>query len=85
MRGAVRESVPLAPLMHLRIGGPVDWLLEPFTEEDVATAVRVCREFDVPMRVLGGGSNVVVADAGVRGAVLQLSAMLRSTPAAVAI
>jgi UDP-N-acetylmuramate dehydrogenase len=63
--------------MHLRIGGPVDWLLEPFTEEDVATAVRVCREFDVPMRVLGGGSNVVVADAGVRGAVLQLSSLNR--------
>ena len=77
MRGAVRENVPLAPWMHLRIGGPVDWLLEPYAEEDVALAVRACRELDVPLRVLGGGSNVVVADAGVRGAVLHLGNLNR--------
>lgn len=77
MRGAVRERVLLGPLMHLRIGGPADWLLEPYAEEDVAMAVRACRELDVPLRVLGGGSNVVVADAGVRGAVLQLGNLNR--------
>lgn len=77
MRGGVREQVPLAPMMHLRIGGPVDWLLEPYAEEDVALAVRTCRDLDVPLRVLGGGSNVVVADAGVRGAVLHLANLNR--------
>lgn len=77
MRGAVRENVPLAPMMHLRIGGPAEWFLEPFAEEDVATAVRVCRELDIPLRVLGGGSNVVVADTGVRGAVMHLGNLAR--------
>lgn len=77
MRGAVRENVELGPLMHLRIGGPADWFLEPFGEEDVATAVRVCRELQVPLRILGGGSNVVVADAGVRGAVMHLGNLNR--------
>jgi UDP-N-acetylmuramate dehydrogenase len=77
MRGAVREQVPLGPLMHLRIGGPADWLLEPYAEEDAAAAVRACRDFDLPLRVLGGGSNVVVADAGVRGAVLHLGNLNR--------
>ena len=77
MRGALRERVLLGPLMHLRIGGPADWFLEPYAEEDVALAVRACRELDVPLRVLGGGSNVVVADAGVRGAVLQLGNLTR--------
>ncbi|MBL8749186.1 MAG: UDP-N-acetylmuramate dehydrogenase [Planctomycetes bacterium] len=77
MRGAVRENVPLGPLMHLRIGGPAEWFLEPFAEEDVATAMRVCRELDVPLRVLGGGSNVVVADTGVRGAVMHLGNLSR--------
>jgi len=72
MRGGVREHVDLSPMTHLRIGGPVDWLLEPYAEEDVATAVRVCHELDVPLRVLGGGSNLVIADEGVRGAVLYL-------------
>ena len=77
MRGALRENVPLAPLMHLRIGGPADWLLEPYAEEDVVAAVVACRELDVPLRVLGGGSNVLVADEGVRGAVMQLTSMNR--------
>lgn len=77
MRGAVRERVELAPMMHLRIGGPADWFLEPWAEEDVALAVRACRELDVPLRVLGGGSNVVVADEGVRGAVMHLASLNR--------
>jgi UDP-N-acetylmuramate dehydrogenase len=77
MRGAVREQVALGPMMHLRIGGPADWLLEPYAEEDAALAVRACRTADVPLRVLGGGSNVVVADAGVRGAVLHLGNLNR--------
>jgi UDP-N-acetylmuramate dehydrogenase len=77
MRGAVRERVALAPYMHLRIGGPADWFLEPYAEEDVALAVRACRERDVPLRVLGGGSNVVIADEGVRGALLHLQSLNR--------
>lgn len=77
MRGAVREQVPLGPMMHLRIGGPADWLLEPYAEDDAALAVRACRDADVPLRVLGGGSNVVVADAGVPGAVLHLGSLNR--------
>ncbi|MBL8754748.1 MAG: FAD-binding protein, partial [Planctomycetes bacterium] len=77
MRGAVRERVDLAPMMHLRIGGPADWFLEPWAEEDVARAITACRELDVPLRVLGGGSNVVVADTGVRGAVLSLTNLNR--------
>lgn len=77
MHGAVRQGVPLGPMMHLRIGGPADWLLEPFAEEDVAKAVAACRELDVPLRVLGGGSNVLVADEGVRGAVLHLASLNR--------
>lgn len=77
MRGAVRENVSLSSYMHLRVGGPADWFLEPFSEEDVALCVRVCRENDVPLRVLGGGSNVLCSDDGVRGAVLHLGDLNR--------
>lgn len=77
MRGAVRQGVPLAPMMHLRIGGPAEWFVEPFGEQDVALVVRVCRELELPLYVLGGGSNVVVADQGVRGVVLHLSSLHR--------
>jgi UDP-N-acetylmuramate dehydrogenase len=77
LRGAVRTNVPLAPLTHLRIGGPAQWFVEPYAEEDVGRVVRVCRELDVPLRTLGGGSNVVVSDHGVPGVVLSLGSLNR--------
>ncbi|MBK8099697.1 MAG: UDP-N-acetylmuramate dehydrogenase [Planctomycetes bacterium] len=77
MRGAVRHNVSLAALTHLRVGGPAEWFLEPFAEEDVALAVATCKSLDVPLRVLGGGSNVLIADTGVRGAVVHLGNLNR--------
>lgn len=77
MRGAVRRSVPLAPLTHLRVGGPAEWFVEPYAEEDAALCVRVCRDHDLPVQVLGGGSNLLVADEGVPGAVLSLQNLNR--------
>ena len=71
MQGAVRRNVVLAPLTHLRVGGPAEWFVEPFQAADVAHAVRVFRDNGMPWRVLGGGSNVLIADEGVRGATLQ--------------
>lgn len=70
--GVVRENVNLAPMTHVRIGGPARWLVEPRTVGDVAAVVRACRELDLPLQVLGGGSNVLIADAGLAGVVLRL-------------
>ncbi len=72
VRGAVRDHVPLAPSSHLRIGGPAQCLVEAATEQDVAGVVRACREHDVSLRVLGGASNILIADEGVAGVVLSL-------------
>jgi UDP-N-acetylmuramate dehydrogenase len=77
IRGAVRAQVPLQPLSHVRIGGPAEWFVEPHAETDLAQVVRVCRELDVPLRVLGGGSNLLIGDAGVPGVVVKLDAMNR--------
>tara|TARA_R110002072_G_scaffold299403_5_gene474925 strand:- start:7362 stop:8252 length:891 start_codon:yes stop_codon:yes gene_type:complete len=77
LHGAVRLSVPLAPMMHLRIGGPADCFVEPFGEQDVALAIRTCREHDLPLHMLGGGSNILCADAGVRGVVVHLGNLKR--------
>ncbi len=73
----VRENVPLAPLTHVRLGGPARFFLEPLTETAVAVAVRTCRELEIPLHTLGGGSNLVVADAGVSGAVMSLAKLSR--------
>lgn len=77
MRGAVREGVALAPYMHLRIGGPAEWFVEPYAESDVALCVRVCGELGVPLHVLGGGSNLLCSDDGVDGVVMHLASLNR--------
>jgi UDP-N-acetylmuramate dehydrogenase len=57
----------------MRIGGPAQYFIEPTTPEELAEALRRCRENDVPVRVLGGGANLLIDDSGVRGAVIHLS------------
>jgi UDP-N-acetylmuramate dehydrogenase len=64
-----RTDVPLAPLTTLRIGGSASLLADLERESDVEDAVREARGRDEPLFVLGGGSNVVVADEGLRGLV----------------
>ena len=53
VRCAVRESVPLAPHTHVRIGGPAAFFLEPATDAAVVAVIPRCRELDVPLPVLG--------------------------------
>lgn len=77
IQGAVRTQFALAPMTHVRLGGPADYFVEPFAERDVATVVRACQDFDVPLHILGGGSNVLIDDAGVRGVVMHLSSLNR--------
>jgi UDP-N-acetylmuramate dehydrogenase len=61
----------LAPHTSLRIGGPADYFLRVVTEKDLVGAVKVARQHELPVFVLGGGTNVLVADDGIRGVVLQ--------------
>lgn len=77
LHGATRLHVDLSPMMHLRIGGPADCFLEPFAEQDVALAIRVCHQHNLPIRILGGGSNILCADQGVRGVVMHLGNLNR--------
>ncbi len=67
---AVRRDVPLAPFTSMRVGGPADLLIVAETRGQLARAVRLAQQHDVPWRVLGGGCNVLIADQGVRGLVI---------------
>jgi len=69
----VREQVPLAPYTTLGIGGPARWFVEATDEKQVADAVRLAREKNAPLFVLGGGSNLLVADTGFDGVVLHVA------------
>ena len=63
----------LAPHTSLRIGGPADYFVRVGTERDLVDAIQVAREHELPVFILGGGTNVLVADAGIRGVVLRNS------------
>jgi UDP-N-acetylmuramate dehydrogenase len=63
---------PLAPLTTLGIGGPARWFTSARSEDGVAEACAWARERDVPLFVLGGGSNVLVNDDGFSGLVLHV-------------
>jgi UDP-N-acetylmuramate dehydrogenase len=67
------EERPLAPLTTFRIGGPAEIFVEPEHVDELAEAVAGLKRAGIPWRVLGGGSNLLVADRGVRGAVVSLA------------
>ncbi len=71
--GAVRSRVALRDFTTFRIGGPADVLVEPSSFEEVAQAVRICNAQGVSWRVLGLGSDLLVADEGVGGVVIRLA------------
>ena len=67
------ENVPLAPRCTMGVGGPARFFVEASDEATVAAAVRWAESRRVPLRVLGGGSNLVVADGGVDGLVVKIA------------
>jgi UDP-N-acetylmuramate dehydrogenase len=69
----VREEVPLAAYTTFGIGGPARWFVEATDEKQVVEAVRLAREKNAPLFVLGGGSNLLVADEGFPGVVLHVA------------
>jgi UDP-N-acetylmuramate dehydrogenase len=69
----IKRNEPLAPYLYLKLGGPVEMLVQPRTQEELSRVVRACYQQGVPLRVLGSGCNMLVRDEGVRGAVLRLS------------
>ena len=76
---AIRANVPLAPLGTLGVGGSARWFFRAERAEDVAAARQWCEEQNIPWFVLGGGSNVVVADSGFDGLVLHIAITGQST------
>ncbi len=70
----VRENEPLAPFTWFRIGGPAEYFAEPTSVEELGDLVRRASGAGLPIRVVGGGSHLLIRDSGVKGLVLQLSA-----------
>jgi UDP-N-acetylmuramate dehydrogenase len=69
--GHVRRDVLLGPLTTFKVGGPADWLIDVHRGDVLTQVLAIARAAGVPVTVLGGGSNVLVSDAGVRGIVVR--------------
>jgi UDP-N-acetylmuramate dehydrogenase len=76
VRGEIVRDAPLAARTTIRVGGAADLLVRPADPDALAELLRCAREVGVPVHVLGGGANTLVADAGVRGVVVRLPADL---------
>ncbi len=69
----VRADVPLSDHTWFGIGGPARYFIEPTSVDQLAEVIRRCLENEIPMHVLGAGANLLVSDAGTKGAVVRLS------------
>ncbi len=70
----LREREPLAAHTWFRLGGAAQYFAEPTSVEELAGLVKRCAEEGLPVRLLGGGSNLLVRDEGVTGVVVRLAA-----------
>ena len=78
MPGRVYCSEPMSRHTSFKIGGPADVLVQPENSEGLAFALAAAKDYEVPVTILGNGSNVLVRDKGIRGLVIQLGNALKS-------
>ena len=74
------QTIPDAPMRDyttLRLGGPADWLITPGNEEELILIMREAEENKIPVTVIGRGSNLLVLDGGIRGAVIRIAQGMR--------
>ena len=68
-----KVNVPLSELVSFRVGGPAAFVLQPKGEAELCAALDICQAEHLPVVLLGNGTNVLPADEGFRGLILQLS------------
>ncbi len=68
----VKTDAPLAPLVWFRLGGHASFLAKPRTLDDLLMLLKRARDASLAVKILGGGSNVLVRDDGVEALVIHL-------------
>ncbi len=71
-RGTVKADEPLAPLVWFRLGGRAAYFARPTQLDELIALLKRCREQGIAVKILGGGSNVLVRDEGVNALVIHL-------------
>ncbi len=75
----IKVAEPLARYTSMKIGGPADYFVEPENDEALANLLRVLHQYGESFCLLGNGSNVLISDRGVRGAVIHLAGEFKKT------
>ncbi|MCP8616602.1 UDP-N-acetylmuramate dehydrogenase [Salirhabdus salicampi] len=70
--GTVKIDEPLLKHTTMKIGGPADLFIEPNGIDELKTALKILKEKQIPIRVIGRGSNLLIDDQGIRGAVIKM-------------
>jgi len=70
---SVKKDVLLSDYTTFKTGGSADIFIEPFSENGVTEVLSLIREAGIPLTVIGGGSNLLISDKGLRGAVVKIS------------
>ena len=76
LNGAIVKNAPLAPLTTMGVGGPARYLAKPRTIDDAIRVRRIADSEGQSVTVLGGGSNIIVSDEGIKGIVIKLDSDL---------
>lgn len=68
----IQQNVPLKPLVTFRIGGAAAAYFQPKDERQILTAIKACKEMDIPYFIMGNGSNLLVRDGGFPGLIIHI-------------
>ncbi len=71
--GQILQNEPMKHHTTFEIGGPCDWMIIPSSEEEIIAAIRAVKQRNMPFMILGNGSNLLVRDGGIRGAVIKIA------------
>ena len=74
--GTIRQNAPMSEYTSWRIGGAADWLLEPASFDDVIMVLDFAQTNNVPLTIIGRGTNLLVSDNGIAGLVLRIGEAL---------
>jgi UDP-N-acetylmuramate dehydrogenase len=70
-KSEIKENVPLGPLTTFKIGGPASYFTSVFSKQELVEAIKWAKSRDLPIFILGGGSNLLVSDKGFEGLVIK--------------
>ena len=72
------RNAPMRDYTTLHLGGPADWLITPKSSREIVQILSEARDAEIPVTVIGHGSNLLVLDKGIRGAVIRLAGGIRT-------